>query len=328
MVGTELSSRLAVLLLVACASGRIAVSEDRAPLPKPASAYADVRPRALARIAPGTVIGDRAPKGWTNLVLLAAPRLGAGDFQNVAKSTADYTSMFSFATLANVRNAGSAEKPAYFLEKVAIGTVLEIGGRKVVIDGDKTFGQDLGFVGRRVLAEHESILQSEFRQVARTRTMTVFDAKAIILFNKKHSRMIMRHAVVVSPTDGSLATFVWLLGSDGKGGYALAEKTLQRLPENLHEDRVLSVDSRKFTLGVPASDAFALIRIPQGTAIEFTPELHSAAVQKGFTAEGTLDLEAALQSWRNVNATVDPGSRAGNKRGASGRPTLSHKLPT
>jgi hypothetical protein len=204
--------------------------------------------------------------------------------------------MFLSAVLANVRNAGTDEKPAYFVEKVAIGTVLEIAGRKVVVDNDKTFGKDLGMIGQRVLAEHESILQTEFRQVARTRTMSVIDAKAVVLYNRKHSRMIMRHAILVSPTDGTISTFVWLLGSDGKDGYALAEKALQRLPQNLHEDRVLSVDSRKFTLGIPASDAFALIRIPQGTPVEPSARLRDAATQRRFTPEGALDLEAELRA--------------------------------
>ena len=88
----------------------------------------------------------------------------------------------------------------------------------------------------------------------------------------------------------------WLLGSDGKGGYALAEPTLQLLPEALREDRVMSVDGRKFTLGVPAADAFALARIPQGTPVKFSPGLATLAAVRKFDAETALRLEAELRA--------------------------------
>ena len=62
--------------------------------------------------------------------------------------------------------------------------------------------------------------RSDVRQVLRTPTMLVFDAQGFFLYNKKHARMVMRHVILVSPRDGKLTTFVWLMGSDGRGGYA------------------------------------------------------------------------------------------------------------
>ncbi len=47
--------------------------------------------------------------------------------------------------------------------------------------------------------------------------MLVFDAHAYVRYDGKHSRMIIRHVVLVAPKTGRLTTFVWLLGSDGKG---------------------------------------------------------------------------------------------------------------
>jgi hypothetical protein len=253
----------------------------------------DVEPRPLDWITPGTVIGETAPKGWTDLVLLATPRIGVGDVDDVPRTAASYSRMFLFTILGKVRGSALA---GYSLEKVAIGLALKIDGRNVIADSEHTFGADLGLIGSRVLAENEKILKNDFRQVARTSTMLVFDANAFVLRKQKHQSMVIRHVILASPTTGKLSTFVWLLDPEGPDGYALAEKGLQKLPPNCLEDRVLSVDGQKFTLGIPSNDAFALAKIPQGTALGFSEALKLVAATKAFTAESARRLEAELQA--------------------------------
>jgi hypothetical protein len=253
----------------------------------------------MAAIPPGTVIGEGAPKGWSQLVLLARPRLGVGDVDTVSKTAARYSGIFLFTVLARVRDSakGGDGPHDFFLEQVAVGGALDVDGRTVVATSDQTFGKDLGFIGRRVYQESEHLIATDFRQVARTRTMVVFDANAYVLYNRKHSRMVIRHAILASPRDGRLSTFVWLLGSDGQGGYALAEPTLQLLPAGMREDRVMSVDGRKFNaFGVPGPDAFALARIPQGTPVRFSPTLSPLAVVRRFDADAAVRLESELHA--------------------------------
>ena len=278
--------------------------------PGAAAQRVDVRPRPLEWIAPGTVIGDDAPRGWTHLVLFAKPRIGAGDVNDVPSTAASYSSMFFFTILCKVRGERAGDQVSYALDKVAIGTALEIQKRYVIANRDNTFGADLGMFGRRILAENEKILKSDVRQVARTSTMMVFDANAIVLRNRRHSAMILRHVLVVSPRTGALATFVWLLGSDGGNGYALAEPGLQLLPPAFHEDRVLSVDAQKFTLGIPSADAFALARTPQGTALGFSAPLKEVAATRQFTAQAARQLEAELQARYAPVAARSPDARA------------------
>jgi hypothetical protein len=265
------------------------------PEPAPA-ADVDVQPRPLAWIRPGTVIGAEAPQGWTHLVLLAKPRLGAGDVDSVPKVAAQYSNMFLFALLAKVNSVRTADGLSYYLEHAAMGSALEVKGKTVIATSEKTFGKDLGFIGRRVFQETETILGNDIRQVARTPTMLVFDVSTTVLYHQEHSRMVIRHVILVSPRDGTLSTLVWLLGSDGHGGYALAERNLQMLPPNLREDRVLSVDSQKFTLGIPSTDAFALVRIPQGAPVRFAKALIPAAVVRRFAPESARQLESVLQA--------------------------------
>jgi hypothetical protein len=260
-------------------------------------ATVDLQPRPLEWIAPGTVIGEKAPQGWTNLVLTATPRIGVGDIQAVPRTALKYSSMFHFTVLANVRSTGQGDARSFYLDKVAIGSAIESQGKNVIaMTSDPSISNELGFLGQRILQENEKILRSDVRQVLRTRTMLVFDAQGFFLYNKKHARMVMRHVILVSPRDGKLTTFVWLMGSDGRGGYALAESALQLLPPNYHEDRVLSVDANKFTLGIPSDDAFALARVTQGTPVKFTSTLSQLAATRQFAPESARQLEAELQT--------------------------------
>jgi hypothetical protein len=290
MTGRNAIAMLAPWVLTVLAFACPASAQER---PAVASRSVDVRSRSMEWIPPGTVIGEGAPKGWTELVLLATPRIGVGDVNEVPRTAASYSSMFLFTILGKVREDG---QDGYALDKVAIGTAMSINGRNIIADSDNTFGADLGMIGRRVLAENEKILKGDVRQVARTSTMLVFDANAFILRNQKHRSMVMRHVILASPTTGKISTFVWLLGSDGASGYALADKGLQKLPPSLREDRVLSVDGQKFTLGIPSNDAFALAKIPQGTALGFSEALKAVAATKQFTPQAAQQLEAELQA--------------------------------
>lgn len=302
-----------VLLIAASLSWGAAVPSlcrggegERAEKARTPTSSIDVTSRPLAEIAPGTVVGAGAPKGWTNLVMISKARLGVGDVDAVSESAAKYSGTFLFTILANVKRSSpppgadsdgeGRDKLSYYLDKVEVGGSLEGGGKTIVARSDQTFGHDLGYIGRKVFEQSEKLLATDFRQVARTRTMLVFDARAYVRYNGKHNRMIVRHAILVAPETGRLTTFVWLLGSNGKGGYAVAESTLQLLPEAFHEDRVMSVDGEKFTFGIPAADAFALARIPQGRAVRYTPKLTTLAAVRKFDPESVVQLEAELQT--------------------------------
>ncbi len=271
----------------------------RAPAPGTrAAAWTDVTPRRVQWIKPGTQIGEGPPQGWSHLVLLARPRIGVGDVDAIPKSAIHFGSMFSFTVLANVRaeGKGDTEEKRYFLEHVAIGMATNVQGRSLIVTSDQTFGADVGFIGRAVMRENERILSSDMRQVARTRTMHVFDANAIMLRDGRHRQMVIRHVILVAPQTGQLTAFVWLLGRDSTDQYTLADNAIQMLPPEMHEDRVLSVDSRKFTFGIPAADAFALARLPQGTPVKYSKSLVNLAALRRFTPEMALQLEQELQT--------------------------------
>jgi hypothetical protein len=151
----------------------------------------------------------------------------------------------------------------------------------------------MGMFGRQILDGNEKCIDEGVRQVVRTPTMLLFDAQAVMLRGTEHQNMIMRHAVLVDPTNGKLYTLVWLLHND----YEAAEGTMQLLPPNMWEKRLLSVKRDKFNvLGIPTKEAFGLRQVPPGTPIAYNPELRHAATLKTFTEESGHKVEEVLRA--------------------------------
>ena len=62
----------------------------------------------------------------------------------------------------------------------------------------------------------------------------------------------------------------------------------------MREDRVLNVKKNRFTFGIPASDAFAMVRIPPGTPFRMTDELRQHAGRRRFDEQSYRALWTAL----------------------------------
>ena len=273
---------------------------------RPPQGNIDISPKRLPRIPPGTVIGNGPPAGWSHLVLFATPGLGAGDFKDIPDVVLDYAKWLKFTILANVVKHKNAGKETYYLDRVARGFAVAIKNketgkyRETVIDNTNTLDADMGILGRRVLKENEDILDNEVRQVVRTDTMLIFDANSYMLYNNKHERMVNRYAILVLPESGKLAALVWLLAFDGPSQYKAAEPAMQFLPPNMHESRLLSVKRERFKVVLlvymPEPDAFALMRIPQGTTVPYTSELERLATIKEFTPQQVEELETKLRA--------------------------------
>jgi hypothetical protein len=251
----------------------------------------DLTRKPLERIPVGTVIGSGAPAGWTHLVLIAVPTLTPADAQTAPRLASYYAQLFKFTVLARVE-PDDAPGARFHLACVARGFATNIAGQERIVSGSDTLGADVGLFGRRILDENEKILDHDVRQVVRTRSMLIFDAKSVMLVGGNHVTRIMRHALLTDPARGGLETLVWLLTDD----YEAAEPTLQLLPHAMREERLLSVQRDKFTLGMPSRDAFALRRIPQGAAIAYTPELRLAATTRVFVEAQVPRIEQVLRA--------------------------------
>lgn len=262
----------------------------------------DLASRPLPLVPPGTKIGDQPPEGWTHLVLHGVPRVAEGDVNEVSSLVARMASLVHLTILARTKRDPFAETVDYTLDEVAIGLAVSVGDQDVVISSatQESLGAGLDFIERSVLSENEAFLV-DVRQVARTPTMVVFDAPAIVLRGNEHRDMVHRHAVVVSPEDGKLASFVWLLdvaaGARGAAPtYQLAEPSIELLPEGMHEDRTLHVDADEFIVGVPTKRAFALVGIPRGKKLALPENAQQAAAAQFRDPRQVQILESALRA--------------------------------
>jgi hypothetical protein len=250
----------------------------------------------LDEIEPGTKIGDGPPKPWTHLIVFAKPRLAQGDVDALPGIAKNLATKFCLVLAADVTRNGNGTNTEYKLARVGAGFAMDIKGQMVVVNVAKQreLGANLGFIALTVLEENEKVRKNDVRQVARTETMIVFDAKSIVLKDGAHQDFIIRHAVLVDPRSGKLSTFCWLMKDEGDD-YVMAEDELQLLPPDYHEDRAINVDGKDIALGIPGPRTFALVRVPPGTPIRVTPELSEAATVRTHMPQDVTRLEAALR---------------------------------
>jgi hypothetical protein len=193
--------------------------------------------------------------------------------------------MFKLVILANVKKKQQGAGVVHYLEKVAIGNAMEIGGQTTVVTRDThaSLKSNLGLIGSQVLSAAEKSL-GRAQQVARSGTLLVFDAHGIGLQHGRHVDMVFRHVIWVDARTGHLGAVVWLLEKAGSQGYAIAADHFVFLPPNFREDRELHVDADEFLLGVPGPNAFAIVSLPPGKAYKFHAELKRVAAAAKLTS--------------------------------------------
>jgi len=265
----------------------------------------DVEQRLMSRIEPGAQLDAGPPKDWSHLVLHAVPRVAEGDVKKASALVNRLVSQFHLTVLANVQAVDNLQPPLYRLEKVAIGMALPIGGKETVISSatQQALGAKLGFVDRNALAETETSLHG-VRQVARTGTMLVFDAPSIMRLDKKNRSVTQRHAILVSPNTGKLATLVWILEPGEEGALRLVDDDARLLPESCEDDRKIYIDAAQFSFGIPNKQAFALVSLPEGDSIPIAESWRNLAVSKFQESADAVSLEQALRAALGWNKEV------------------------
>jgi hypothetical protein len=253
-------------------------------------ALAELAPGPLERIPSGTVVWEAKSGGFSNVILFVKGRMSAGDVDSVSSSMKYYGDLFNLVYLAN---ATATPGQGYSLDRIAVGFSTKIDGKDVVITADtaKSLGAGLNFIGKSVLSGNEDALKA-ITLTASNRTSAVVDAPAVMLYQDKHQLMNVRFFIWVSP-DGKIGTAAWLLQRTGDQ-LTFADKTFQYLPPAMIEDRVLHVDGSRITLGIPSSDALALVTIPQGKPYNVTDRLRQTGASAQFNADSLNQLAASL----------------------------------
>lgn len=248
--------------------------------------------KPIALIPAGTKFGEKPPEDWSNLISFVNGKLTRGDVEAVTETVRYYAEIFNLVMLANASQDAAGK---YVLNEVAVGFSMLIDGQNVVVTpaSQAALGGDLSLIGRGVLDGNVAAL-AKVQQVVRTSNNMIIDAPATLLRDGKHREMVVRYYIWVFPENGNVGTLVWLL-DPMKSQLQVADTTIQLLPPNMHEDRIMNVDKDEFNfLGIPSKDAFALVQIPQGTPFEMTDEMKAVAAQSTYTADSFTKLTAAI----------------------------------
>ena len=238
----------------------------------------DLARQPVPRLAPGTLVGHPQQSGYSNLVTLVMPRLAAGEVDSLPEYAKQYASMFHLTMLANVKTVITGDRTDYLLDRFGVGISMQINGNLVVVTPPTAneLGLNLRMIERGILKGNEKDLQ-EITQVARTSRMIIFDVPTNMLVDSKHEKQILRYFVWASPASGKLGALVWRLSDTKSGQYAIESKEMQLLPPNYTEDRVIHVSKGPLLSKIPTANRFALVSLPRGTSIPFSPKMRTVA---------------------------------------------------
>jgi len=261
----------------------------------------DVTPREIPRIDPGTVVADRAPAGWTHLVIKSKPRIADGSRGDVSDLIARLATLVSSTILADVR-ADPRSQPAgqFRLARVAVGLATSVEGQDTIVSNDsyERVGAKFGFLESAVLSAAEEQLD-KMRLLVRSPNVAVVQGEGVLLLDGKHHTVLVRYALLADPRNGALYALCWGLRPLEGGRLELIGSTVHWLPPAIVEDCQLHVDPEQFFLGVPSRTAFAMVRLPPGQKVlRATPELAGLLAQPVYTADTARALEMHL--WRAV----------------------------
>jgi hypothetical protein len=250
----------------------------------------------LELIRPGTMIGHKAPAGWTHLVLKSWPRLPDDQKKLVNEMTARLAVAFFTATTADVATEDVQGVRQYRLARLGFGVGTRVRGRDLIVSpaAEAQLGAGLGFFARQVLAE-VCERQQEIRLVAASATAAIVDTPLFMPRGHGHRKVILRYVFLVDARTGRLDTLVWRIDLDGRGNYEGATGAIEWLPPNLMVDAVMQVDVREFHLGIPSERAFAVTSLPPGQPLDFSAALQTTASRPRLTAEHARLLEAGLR---------------------------------
>lgn len=229
----------------------------------------------LVFLAPGTLIGDKPPEGWSHLVLKSNPRLASGDLASLPKGSKKTAAYFRTVILANVKPLDVEEKD-FELSQIGVGIcVPKDEDHDMVVAGARVqaLGLKLSMVEKVVLDTTEAELK-EGRIIARTQTFSLFRSPATVVVGAEgeHRRVNLNYAFCVERGSGKLQVALWTSALETKALRPPA--TLVRLGANPIFDCPIDVQPNKFVgVTMPFSWSFAMSKLPPGRALPVPRDL-------------------------------------------------------
>ncbi len=217
----------------------------------------------LVLIAPGTPVGERAPEGWSDLVVKSTPKLETGDLATLPAFAASTAALFRTVFLAEVGVDPKTDQRV--LKRIGLGLAMPENGVDVIVSGTSGSARHepaaLGFVERRVLASAEVELR-KMRLLVATPTLAVLTAPSLMKSARGHEKIILIYALILNGKSGEMRTVVWWIPQDSERRSPPDRWSL--LPKNLNYTCAIDVAAERLLNTLPVNWSFAMSALPPG----------------------------------------------------------------
>jgi hypothetical protein len=272
-------------------------SDDYNTTPQPAEpASYDLTARPADPIAPGTVVGTTAPKGWSHLVIKSLPRVRPDQRPGLSQLVVEKAGWMFTAFVADVVPNGGR----FRLRAVGLGLGASMNGKDTILTPE-TVGR-FELIGKEILSKGYEV-QRKAVVVVRGPSLALLDTPVWFRCGDGNRLVRYRYALLADTATGRLDTLVWRLGGENEVCSDLS-RAVWLAPDTI-DPAELVVDRAKVNrFGVPADDAFAVEKMPAGRAtLTLPPDLRPLAAQIRFTAADARALDTRL---RTVIAEASP----------------------
>jgi hypothetical protein len=222
----------------------------------------------LVRLTAATRIGDKAPEGWTHLVIKSIPELKSGDLDTLPEVANKTATMFHTVMLADVQPLGLDRH--FILSRVGLGMCVPArDGTKddVVVSSDRleALSIKLSTVEQMVLEAAEAEL-AESRIIAFTSTFALLRSPAMLVVQGKHQKVDLYYAFCVDPATGRLRVGAWSMWPGTVKKQPPPPAVIEVAPKTIYQCAV-DVQARRVLGVVPYSWTFAMQKLPPGQAL-------------------------------------------------------------
>jgi hypothetical protein len=222
----------------------------------------------LVQLTAASRIGDKAPEGWTHLVIKSIPELRSGDLDTLPEMASKTATMFHTVMLADVQPLGLDRQ--FILSRVGLGICVPArDGTKddVVVSSDRleALSIKLSTVEQMVLEAAETEL-NEARIIAFTSTFALLRSPAMLVVQGKHQKVDLYYAFCVDPTTGRLRVGAWSMWPGTVTKQPPPPSLIEVAPKTIYQCAV-DVKARRVLGVVPFSWTFAMQKLPPGQAL-------------------------------------------------------------
>jgi hypothetical protein len=261
----------------------------------------DVTAIAPESIAPGTVVENGPPDGWSHLIIKSLPRVKPSEMPRIpTKLGREYViqkvSWMFTVFAADVVKEQHGSHTRYRLRAVGLGLGTRVNGRDTVLTSAtaERFGEPMDPIKKQTLDTGYGV-QQQSRVVVHGSSFALVDTPVTFRCGDRNRMVRFRYGMLVDSHTGRLDVFCWEIGAEG-GECADLSRAVLLAPNTI--DRVeLVVDPAGFNdLGIPNELAFGVdVLPPHKLEVRLPPQLNPLVGKTKFTPEEAHTLEDSLR---------------------------------